>query len=131
MLHGRGTERAAIDEVVAAARAGTSRVLVLRGEAGVGKSALLDQAATAAGAEMRVLRASGVEPEAGLAFAALHQLLWPVIGLLDALPEPQRRTPVHADRSTSRPVQGGPAHLGRPRPAWDRPCKGDSRPCAG
>ncbi|KAB2350913.1 helix-turn-helix transcriptional regulator [Actinomadura rudentiformis] len=88
MLHGRGTERAAIDELVAAVRAGASRALVLRGEAGVGKSALLDHAA--AGAGMRMVRATGAEPEASLAFAALHQLLSPVSDLLDALPEPQR-----------------------------------------
>ncbi|WP_344544412.1 helix-turn-helix transcriptional regulator [Actinomadura fulvescens] len=89
MLRGRGTERAALEGLVGAARAGSSRVLVLRGEAGVGKSALLEHA-VASGGEMRILRAGGVEPEAGLAFAALHQLLWPVTGLLDALPEPQR-----------------------------------------
>ncbi|MFI0448978.1 helix-turn-helix transcriptional regulator [Actinomadura sp. 6N118] len=91
MLHGRGTERAAVDELVAAVRGGASQALVLRGEAGVGKSALLDHAATCVVAGgMRVLRATGAEPEAGLAFAALHQLLWPVTDLLDALPEPQR-----------------------------------------
>ncbi len=88
MLYGRGAERAAIDEVVEAARKGTSRVLVLRGEPGAGKSALLDHAA--ATAPMRVLRATGAEPEADLAFAALHQLLLPVTDLLDALPAPQR-----------------------------------------
>lgn len=62
---------------------------MLRGEAGVGKSALLDLAESRGGA-MRVLRATGAEPESDLAFAALHQLLQPVVGLLDALPEPQR-----------------------------------------
>ncbi|GAA3167671.1 LuxR family transcriptional regulator [Planomonospora alba] len=63
--------------------------MVLRGEAGAGKTALLD-AAAARGEAMRVLRTGGVESESDLAFAALHQLLWPVAGLLDALPGPQR-----------------------------------------
>lgn len=63
--------------------------MVLRGEAGAGKTALLDAAAARGGA-MRVLRTGGVESESDLAFAALHQLLWPVAGLLDALPGPQR-----------------------------------------
>ncbi|MEV0082941.1 LuxR C-terminal-related transcriptional regulator [Saccharopolyspora sp. NPDC050642] len=87
MLYGRAVEQAAIDELTSAARGGTGRALVLRGEAGAGKSALLDYAAAA---PMRVLRATGAEPEADLAFAALHQLLLPVTDLLDALPEPQR-----------------------------------------
>ncbi|MFD2356780.1 LuxR C-terminal-related transcriptional regulator [Nonomuraea ferruginea] len=58
---------------------------------GIGKSALLDLAATLAGPRLTVLRAWGVEAEADLAFAALHQLLRPVTGLLDALPAPQRQ----------------------------------------
>ncbi|MFC9971582.1 LuxR C-terminal-related transcriptional regulator [Spirillospora sp. NPDC127200] len=89
MLVGRGTERAAIDQVIAGARAGSGRALVLRGAAGVGKSALLDYAA-GAGSGMRVLRAAGSEAEQGLAFAVLHQLLNPVVDLVDALPAPQR-----------------------------------------
>lgn len=63
--------------------------MVLRGEAGVGKTALLD-AAVARSGTMRVLRTCGAESESDLAFAALHQLLRPVAGLLDALPGPQR-----------------------------------------
>ncbi|WP_101787636.1 helix-turn-helix transcriptional regulator [Nonomuraea indica] len=96
MLYGRATETAAIGDLLSSAASGAGGALVLRGEAGVGKSALLDLAAATAGRPdppgrgMRVLRASGVEPEADLAFAALHQLLQPVTGLLDALPGPQR-----------------------------------------
>lgn len=102
MLYGRATETAAIGDLLSSAASGAGGALVLRGEAGVGKSALLDLAAatagrpdptgtgTGTGTGMRVLRASGVEPEADLAFAALHQLLRPVTGLLDALPAPQR-----------------------------------------
>ncbi|MEU5639161.1 AAA family ATPase [Streptomyces milbemycinicus] len=88
MLYGRSAEIGALDEVIARARDGSGGAVVLRGEAGAGKTALLD-AATARGGSMRVLRTTGVEPESDLAFAALHQVLWPVTGSLDALPEPQ------------------------------------------
>ncbi|MER6007904.1 AAA family ATPase [Nonomuraea angiospora] len=89
MLFGRSAEIAAIDDVISRAREGAGDALVLRGEAGVGKTALLDLAASRGGS-MRVLRTTGVEPESDLAFAALHQLLRPIAGLLDTLPEPQR-----------------------------------------
>ncbi|MGR6916480.1 AAA family ATPase [[Actinomadura] parvosata] len=89
MLFGRSAEIAAIEDVISRARSGAGSALVLRGEAGVGKTALLDHAVTRRG-DLRVLRTTGVEPESDLAFAALHQLLRPVAGLLDALPEPQR-----------------------------------------
>lgn len=89
MLYGRSLEVSALDEVIAQARHGCGGAMVLRGEAGAGKTALLDAAAARGGA-MRVLRTGGVESESDLAFAALHQLLWPVAGLLDALPGPQR-----------------------------------------
>lgn len=75
--------------MIGQAREGAGGAVVLRGEAGAGKTALLD-AAVARGGGMRVLRTTGVESEADLAFAALHQVLWPVTGSLDALPEPQR-----------------------------------------
>lgn len=88
VLYGRSAETAAIDDLIARAGKGQGGALVLRGEAGAGKTALLDLAASHGG-PMRVLRTTGVEAEADLAFAALHQLLLPVTGLLDALPEPQ------------------------------------------
>jgi predicted ATPase len=72
-LRGRRTECAALDQLLAEARAGQSRVLVLRGEAGVGKTALLDYVHEQASG-FRVARASGVESEMELAFAGLHQL---------------------------------------------------------
>lgn len=75
--------------MIVRAREGSGGAVVLRGEAGAGKTALLDAAVARAGG-MRVLRTTGVESESDLAFAALHQLLWPVAGSLDALPEPQR-----------------------------------------
>ncbi|WP_049573268.1 helix-turn-helix transcriptional regulator [Streptomyces sp. SBT349] len=89
MLYGRSAEVSALDEVIARARDGSGGAVVLRGEAGAGKTTLLDAAAGRGGA-MRVLRTTGVEAESGLAFAALHQVLRPVTGSLDALPEPQR-----------------------------------------
>ena len=87
MLHGRSAETARIDELLAAARDGRSGALVIRGEAGVGKTALLDYAAAAAG--MRVLRGTGIESETELPFAALQLLLRPGLGRLDVLPPPQ------------------------------------------
>ncbi|MEV6148900.1 LuxR C-terminal-related transcriptional regulator [Nonomuraea sp. NPDC052129] len=89
VLYGRSVEISALDEVIARARDGVGSAVVLRGKAGAGKTALLDAAAARGGA-MRVLRTTGVESESDLAFAALHQVLWPVTGSLDALPEPQR-----------------------------------------
>ena len=87
MLHGRSAETARIDELLTAARDGRSGALVIRGEAGVGKTALLDYAAAAAG--MRVLRGTGIESEAELPFAALQLLLRPALGRLGVLPPPQ------------------------------------------
>jgi hypothetical protein len=89
MLHGRSAETARIDELLAAARDGRSGALVIRGEAGVGKTALLDYAAAAAG--MRVLRGTGIESETELPFAALQLVLRPALGRLDLLPPPQAR----------------------------------------
>src|ERR1700727_987970 len=89
-LRGRRDECAAIDRLREGARAGLSGVLVLRGEAGVGKTALLDYAIRSA-SDMQVVRASGVESEVELAFAVLHQLCAPLLDRLEALPAPQRR----------------------------------------
>ncbi|MDO3703214.1 AAA family ATPase [Micromonospora sp. C28SCA-DRY-2] len=88
-LHGRKPEQDAIADLLAAARAGTSSSLVLRGEPGIGKTALLDHAAAAAGA-MRLLRGTGVEFEAELPYSGLQLLLRPTLGSLAALPGPQR-----------------------------------------
>src|SRR5215218_7048286 len=79
MLYGRDAERARIGELLAAARESRSGALVLRGEAGIGKSALLEDAHEQA-ADMHVLSARGVESESELPFAALHQLLRPALG---------------------------------------------------
>jgi DNA-binding CsgD family transcriptional regulator len=88
-LRGRRSECRALDRLVADTEAGRSRVLVLRGEAGVGKSALLEYLAGRA-AGCQVVRATGVESEMELAFAGLHQLCAPMMGHLDRLPGPQR-----------------------------------------
>ena len=90
LLDRRG-ERAAVDRLFDRARAGTSAVLVVRGEAGIGKTVLLDYAASRASASgFRVVRGWGVESEMELAFAGLHQLCVPLLGRLDQLPTPQR-----------------------------------------
>jgi DNA-binding CsgD family transcriptional regulator len=88
MLVGRHAETEAVDHLLAAARGGESSVIALRGEAGIGKSALLDYAAEHA-AGMTVLRGAGVEAESGLGFAALHQVLRPLLERVDNLPAPQ------------------------------------------
>jgi len=88
MLYGRVAECAALERLLYDARASHSGVLVLRGDPGLGKSALLDEAVERA-AGFRVLRAVGIESESQLAFAALHQLLRPVFDLIDRLPDPQ------------------------------------------
>ena len=78
-----------LDDLVGAVRAGESRVLVVRGEPGVGKTALLDHLATQASG-CRVVRAVGVQSEMELAFAGLHQLCAPMLDHLEAIPVPQR-----------------------------------------
>src|SRR5215472_5409467 len=85
-LLGRDPECAAIDRLLDDARAGAGGALVVRGEPGIGKSALLDYARQRA-APMAVLSASGVEAESDLAFAGLHELLRPVLSYLDELPD--------------------------------------------
>jgi DNA-binding CsgD family transcriptional regulator len=90
MLRGREREQAAIDRLLEGARAGEGGGLVLRGEPGIGKSALLAYAAGCADG-MRALRAVGVEAESTLAYATLHRLLRPVLDRLERLPQPQAR----------------------------------------
>jgi DNA-binding CsgD family transcriptional regulator len=89
VLRGRRDECAVLDVLLDGARNGQSGVLVLRGEAGVGKTALVEYAIESA-AGLTVLQASGCEAEVELAFAALHQLCAPVLDRLDGLPGPQR-----------------------------------------
>jgi DNA-binding CsgD family transcriptional regulator len=88
MLHGRTTECVTLDRLLAEVQGGRSRVLVLRGEPGIGKTALLDYFAERA-AGCRVIRAAGVESEMELTFAGLHQLCGPLLDGVDRLPAPQ------------------------------------------
>ena len=88
MLHGRAAELADIHGLLEDARAGRSSLLVVQGEAGSGKTALLEHVAADA-KDFRVLRCTGVESEAELPFAALHLLLLDCLDRLDSLPDPQ------------------------------------------
>src|SRR5258705_9892253 len=89
MLVGRIKEAGALEDVLAAVRDGLSGALVLRGEAGTGKTALLDCAAGKAG-DMQLARVAGLESEMDLDHAGLHQLLVPFLVGLGRLPAPQR-----------------------------------------
>ncbi|WP_030674797.1 ATP-binding protein [Streptomyces sp. NRRL B-1347] len=89
-LYGRNEERAVVDGLLDGARKQRGGVLVVRGEAGIGKTALLDHAAERA-TDLRVLRGLGIESESELAFAGLHLLLGAHADRLDALPAPQAR----------------------------------------
>jgi DNA-binding CsgD family transcriptional regulator len=88
-LTDRISERRTLDRLIGAVRAGESRVLVLRGEPGIGKTALLDYASSRA-ANCRVRHMAGVQSEMELAFSGLHQLLAPMLDHLESLPGPQR-----------------------------------------
>jgi DNA-binding CsgD family transcriptional regulator len=102
-LIGRRTECGVLDQLVAAVCRGESRALVLHGDPGVGKTALLEYLAGRAGS-CRVLRASGVQSEMEFPFAALHQLCAPVLDRRDGLPGPQR-----AALQTAFGMQPGPS----------------------
>ena len=89
VFHGRRVERQALDRLLEAVRGGQSRVLVVSGEPGVGKTALLESAISSASG-FRIVRAVGVESEMELAFAAMQQLCAPLLDRLDRLPAPQQ-----------------------------------------
>src|SRR4029077_18364967 len=86
----RVAETAALEEVLAAVRDGLSGVLVLRGDAGIGKTVLLEWAAGQAD-DLQVARVAGIQAEMGMGFAGLHQVLVPFLGGLEGLPGPQRQ----------------------------------------
>jgi hypothetical protein len=88
-LTGRDAERRTLDRLVEAVRAGESRALVVQGEPGVGKTALLEHLGGSAPG-CRIERAAGVQSEMEPAFAGLHQLCWPMLDRLEAVPAPQR-----------------------------------------
>jgi len=89
-LLGRADECALLDNLIGDVRRGQSRSLVLRGEAGIGKTALLRYLVESA-SDLNVVRAAGVESEMELAFASLHQLCGPMLDRLSSLPAPQRQ----------------------------------------
>jgi DNA-binding CsgD family transcriptional regulator len=88
VLHGRDVELARLAALIEDARRGTAGSVVVHGEPGVGKSALLAEVLSTA-TDIRLLRTQGLEAESPLAFAALHRLLRPVLGLVESLPGPQ------------------------------------------
>src|ERR1700752_5369688 len=89
MLLGRRDECAVLEGLLEAVRAGRSGALVLRGDQGIGQTALLEYAVRSA-SDLTVVRAVGIESERELPFAALHQLCAPMLDRLDRLPGPQR-----------------------------------------
>src|SRR5690242_12407165 len=89
-LRGRASECALLDDLISSIRRGESRSLVLRGEAGIGKTALLEYLIASA-SDATVVRAVGVQSDMELAFAGLHQLCGPLLDRLVGLPAPQRR----------------------------------------
>jgi DNA-binding CsgD family transcriptional regulator len=88
-LRGRADECELVDRFAGAVRGGESRILVVRGEAGIGKTALLEYLIASA-SDLTILRAVGVKAEIELAYAGLHQLCAPLLDRLGGLPEPQR-----------------------------------------
>ena len=117
MLLDRLPERTALSQLLDAARAGRSGVLVVRGEPGVGKTALLEYAVGSAGG-LRVARVAGVESEMELAFAALQQLCAPMLGQGAGLPDPQRAAlGVAFGLSTGPPPDRFLVRAGRAQPA--------------
>src|SRR5262245_46189294 len=106
-LIGRTSELERLEGVLSAARGGTSAALLVVGEAGIGKTSLLEAAAAAAAADdFDVLRARGIEAESELSYAALFELLQPYGDRLDALPGPQREALEGALGLSSRPADG-------------------------
>src|SRR3954470_4653948 len=89
-LYGRTRECGLLDELISTIRQGESRSLMLRGEAGIGKTALLEYLIESA-PDVTVVRAVGVESDMELAFASLHQLCAPMLDRRDLLPDPQRQ----------------------------------------
>src|SRR5215471_2814764 len=86
---GRTSEREYLDRLLANVRGGESGVVVIRGEAGLGKTALLRHAVGKA-AGFEIAQIAGIESEMELPFAGLHQLCAPMLPQIDTLPEPQR-----------------------------------------
>ena len=116
-LRGRRRECEVLDDLLASVRTGQSRVLVVRGEAGIGKTALLEHLAGGASG-FQVARAAGVESEMELAYAGLHQLCAPFADRIGGLPAPQGDALSTAfGQSARRRAEPVPRRPGRARPA--------------
>ena len=89
VFRGRTAEREQLRRLLDKVRGGESAALVVRGEAGIGKTALLDHCAGQA-SDFQVVRVAGVESEMELPFAGLHQLCAPMLAAVDRLPDPQQ-----------------------------------------
>ena len=114
---GRTSERDVLDGLLAKVRGGESEVLVIRGEAGIGKTALLRYAARQA-AGFRLAQLTGVEAEMELPFAGIHQLCATMLDRLDALPAPQRDAlSVALGLTTGEVPDRVPGRTGRAQPA--------------
>ena len=112
-LLGRSRECALLEDLLTSVRRGESRSLVLRGEAGVGKTALIEYLVASA-PDMTVVRSVGVESEMELAYAGLHQLCAPLLDRLDRLPAPQREAlRIVFGLSAGRAAGSVPRRLGR------------------
>jgi AAA ATPase-like protein len=127
-LFGRQRERAVLDRLLDTARSGHSAVLVVHGDPGVGKTALLEYAIEAA-EDFQVVRTSGVEGELDLDYAALHQLCTPILELIDRLPDPQRNAlgvafGLNTGRRRARCPSGSQYSVSSPKPLTS------SRSCA-
>ena len=127
-LIGRRRECAALDRLLGGVRAGESRVLVLRGEEGAGKTALLDYLSGQASG-CQVVRAAGVQSEMELAFAGLHQLCLPLLEHAGQLPEPQREA-LRGGRAGCRGAIGYPATWAHPGAAAELAEGPRDLPCA-
>ena len=118
VLLGRASEREVLDRLLENVRGGQSAVLVIRGEAGVGKTALLRPLRSAGRRASASPGSPGVESEMELPFAGLHQLCAPMLDRLDALPEPQQARPARRVRPGGRRRAGPlPGRPGRAQPA--------------
>src|SRR5438132_12599942 len=91
VLLDRAEECDRLDQILEATRRGMSGARVLRGEPGVGKTALLDYVGAAAKADLQIVHLEGIQSEMELGFAALHQLMRPSLVHIDVLPRPQAR----------------------------------------
>lgn len=90
VLRGRAAESSRLDSLLRSARAGHSAVAVLRGETGIGKTALIEHLLSST-SDVQVLRTVGVESDMELPYAGLHRLVYPLAAGIDKLPDPQRR----------------------------------------